>query len=177
MLGTPADRRVLFVGQLFPHKNLTVAVAAMPRIRSRLSGATLFVSGPLEEEPPQAEGVVYLGAVPDASLLEAYRRATVLVLPSLHETIGLPMLEAMSAGTPVVAADRPYAHDVCGDAAEYFDPLSPGDCAAAVLRVLEESGLQRQLIDRGYAVTDKLRRARPYQTMLCETLALAPSGG
>ncbi len=173
MLGTPADRRVLFVGQLFAHKNLAVAVAAMARVRQRLPDATLFVSGPLDEQPPGSEGVVYLGAVPDMSLLEAYRRATVLVLPSLHETIGLPMLEAMSAGTPVLAADRPYAHDVCGAAAEFFDPLSTDDCAAAILRVLEDADLRKRLVREGYAVTERLQEAHPYRTMLSQTLALA----
>jgi glycosyltransferase involved in cell wall biosynthesis len=173
MLSVPADRRVLFVGQLFAHKNLGVAVAAMARVRARLPEATLFVSGPLDQQPPQSEGVEYLGAVPDTSLLEAYRRATVLVMPSLHETIGLPMLEAMSAGTPVLAADRPYAHDVCGDAAEFFDPLSPESCAAAIVRVLEDEALRDQLVASGHAVTQRLREARPYRTMLSETLALA----
>lgn len=173
MGSVPADRRILFVGQLFAHKNVMVVEQAMPQIRSALPGATLFVSGPQDEATPHGDGVVYLGALSDESLGQAYELATLLVMPSLHETIGLPMLEAMDAGTPVVAADLPYAHDVCGDAAVFFDPVSPGDCAETISRVLLDQSLQNTLSQLGQQRVESRRREDPYSVMLKATLSLA----
>lgn len=76
------------------------------------------------------------------------------------------MLEAMSAGAAVLAADRPYAHDVCGTAAFYFDPLSPDHFAATAQMVLEDVALRRRLVERGIARATELRARQPYKEMV-----------
>jgi glycosyltransferase involved in cell wall biosynthesis len=172
MRDVPSDRRLLFVGQLFKHKNVQVVVDALPAIRQRMPDTELFVAGPPAQGLRAADGVVYLGVLSDGALGGAYELATVLVMPSLHETIGLPMPEAMSAGTVVAAADRPYAHDVCLDAAVFFDPLDADDCARQIADLLLDPQLQRELSGRGHALVAQRARERPYQRMLEATLAL-----
>jgi glycosyltransferase involved in cell wall biosynthesis len=176
MRDVPEDRRLLFVGQLFKHKNVGLVADAMPELRRRFSDVTLFVIGPPTHEFQHGPDVVYLGAVPDGALREAYELASVLVMPSLHETIGLPMPEAMSAGTPVVAADRPYAHDVCGEAALFFDPQSRSDLIAKLSMVLEDSALRATLQERGRDLVRIRREDRPYERLVETTLAVAGKG-
>jgi glycosyltransferase involved in cell wall biosynthesis len=69
-------------------------------------------------------------------LVDLYRRAAAVVFPSLYEGFGQPPLEAMASGCPVAVADAGSLREVCGDAARYFDPMSPEDMAAAVRDVL-----------------------------------------
>ena len=84
-----------------------------------------------------APGPRDLGPVPDAHLPGLYAGASAFVLPSLYEGFGLPCLEAMACGTPVVAADAAALPETCGDAALYADPRDPTAIAAAVERALE----------------------------------------
>jgi glycosyltransferase involved in cell wall biosynthesis len=116
------------------------------------------------------EGVTYLGFVPDSALREAYQLASALVMPSLHETVGLPMLEAMDAGTPVLAADRAYAHDVCEDAALFFDPLDARDLAGALVEVARDQAMRRELVARGCALVARRRAAQPYRRLVSAAL-------
>ena len=176
MRDAPEGMRLLFVGQLFAHKNIRVVLEAMRMVKDHLPAATLFVSGPPAQGLEPAPGMVYLGAVPDRALREAYELATVLVMPSLYETIGLPMPEAMSVGTPVLAADRPYAHDVCEDAACFFDPLSSRCCAEQIVRLLADVSLRSVLAQRGFRLVERRRASRPYEPMLATTLAMAKCG-
>ncbi len=80
------------------------------------------------------------------ALVDLYRSAGCLVFPSLYEGFGLPPLEAMACGCPVAVSNATSLPEVCGDAAEYFDPLSPEDMAAAILRALDG-----RLVERGLA--------------------------
>jgi glycosyltransferase involved in cell wall biosynthesis len=81
--------------------------------------------------------------VPDAHLPGLYAGASAFVLPSLYEGFGLPCLEAMACGTPVVAADAAALPETCGDAALYADPRDPGAIADAVERALEPATAER----------------------------------
>jgi len=110
--------------------------------------------------------VVGLGYLQGAELRQAYELADALVMPSLVETVGLPMLEAMNVGIPVIAADRPYAHDVCEDAAVFFDPLDASALAHRITRVLCDEDLRRDLVCRGRDIIRKRRAARPYERMV-----------
>jgi glycosyltransferase involved in cell wall biosynthesis len=170
MRATPAGLRFLFVGQLVTHKNVGVAMRAMEDVRRSLPQAQLFLTGPPKHEYPPVEGVTYLGFVPDSALREAYRLASALVMPSLHETVGLPMLEAMDAGTPVLAADRAYAHDVCEDAALFFDPLDARDLAGALVEVARDQAMRRELVARGCALVARRRAAQPYRRLVSAAL-------
>jgi glycosyltransferase involved in cell wall biosynthesis len=173
MREAPEGQRMLFVGQLFAHKNLGVVVDAMPELRKVFPELTFFISGPPAHELRAGPGVVYLGAVPDTALREAYELATFLIMPSLHETIGLPMPEAMSVGTPVVSADRPYAHDVCEDAALFFEPGNRSDLVEKVSLMLRDEALQQELRRRGTQLVKKRAQEHPYDRLIEATKAIA----
>ena len=164
MRTVPAGSRLLYVGTNAPYKNLPVAVGAMRRIRAAHPGATLFVTLPKGalEEP----GIECLGYLSELELDQAYRLTTVLVMPSLVETVGLPLIEALARGVPILAADRPYAHDVCGDAAAYFDPLSANSFVASVLQLLGDEKPRTQLSERALKLAQQRESSRPYDEMI-----------
>ncbi len=80
------------------------------------------------------EHVKYVGKVPYECMYSLYSQAHGLIFPSLVETLGLPLLEALQVGVPVLAADLPYAHEVCGAAGDYFDPRSTSSMCEAIER-------------------------------------------
>src|SRR6185503_3646609 len=94
--------------------------------------------------------VRFFGFVPDATLAALYRLASVFVLPSLYEGFGLPPLEAMSAGAPVVTSNVSSLPEVVGDAALLIDPTSADAISIAMARVLGEPGLRSELVRRGH---------------------------
>jgi glycosyltransferase involved in cell wall biosynthesis len=96
-----------------------------------------------------AAPVVRAGRVDDAALKALYLGAQGLVFPSLDEGFGLPPLEAMALGCPVVAARAGAVPEVCGDAALYFDPRDPQDMAAALRRLLDDAPLRATLAEAG----------------------------
>jgi glycosyltransferase involved in cell wall biosynthesis len=175
MRETQPTLRLLYVGNQSAYKNVTFVIGAMRELRAGLPSLKLFLTWPVDHPACRMEGVVGLGYLRGAELREAYELATVLVMPSLVETVGLPMLEAMSAGTPVVAADRPYAHDVCEDAAVFFDPLDVGDLTGKIFAVLGDERLRDKLVQSGQDVIRKRRSAKPYERML-DIVANAAAG-
>jgi glycosyltransferase involved in cell wall biosynthesis len=91
------------------------------------------------------DAVVTLGPVPDADLPALYSAAELLALPSLHEGFGLPVLEAMACGTPVVAADIPALAETAGGAALLVDPRDATALAEAMRRLVVDAPLRRRL--------------------------------
>jgi glycosyltransferase involved in cell wall biosynthesis len=143
--GGAHDGYVLFVGAIQARKDPLSALEA-----ARGAGLPLVVAGP-EKDPElaaslRAGGADLRGYVPMDELAELYRGAALLVLPSRFEGFGLPLLEAMASGTPVVAADEPALREVGADAAVYAED---GDFAAAARAALDErvrlaaAGLER----------------------------------
>jgi glycosyltransferase involved in cell wall biosynthesis len=147
---------VLAVSSLAPHKNLGTLIRALGRIRQShadldfvLAGARfdrVFGAGLLPES-----GAVQVGYVSDAELKALYQSAACFVYPSLYEGFGLPPLEAMACGCPVVLSSAGALPEVGGDAVLYFEPHDPVALASAVERVLYEPGLARQLRERARA--------------------------
>lgn len=137
-----------------PRKNLPRLLAAFERA-SRRPGFDweLVLAGP-KPDPRAPRGVVYLGYVPDEELPALYNAASAFVYPSLYEGFGLPPLEAMSCGTPVIASRSSSLPEVCADAALYVDPTDVEDMARALARMAEDPSLRARLKEQG------LRRAR-----------------
>ena len=79
-----------------------------------------------------------------------YRQADVLAFPSLHEGFGMPAIEAMACGLPVVASNVSALPEVCGDAAVFIDPYDVGSIEDGLLRVLRDDQLRQELIEKGY---------------------------
>jgi glycosyltransferase involved in cell wall biosynthesis len=93
--------------------------------------------------------VADLGDVDDAELRRLYGGAEALVFPSLYEGFGLPILEAMACGTPVITSNQGAMAEVAGDSGLLVNPGDPGEIAAAVLRLAREPGLRACLAGRG----------------------------
>ena len=136
----PGRRTLLAVATNLPHKNLGTILDAVAALDDQ---PPLVVAGAGTEElaaDPRAAGLdaTFLGAV-DAATLEAhYAGAAVYVTTTLYEGFGLPVLEAMARGVPVVCSDLPVLREVAGDAAFFTDPRDPAAVAAAIGRALRE---------------------------------------
>lgn len=133
---------VLFVGTPEPRKNLPRLISAMTILQQRGSSAHLVIvgAGGWGSTVAMSPLVRHAGRVPDSELHELYANASCLALPSLHEGFGLPALEAMAAGTPVVAGKCGALPEVAGDAAILVDPHS----ATAIADGIETAIAQRE---------------------------------
>lgn len=98
----------------------------------------------LAEELGVAGKVMFTGAIPDGDLTAIYNLSTVFVFPSLYEGFGLPVLEAMAAGTPVAASNASSIPEVLGDAGIYFDPADPEDIAAKLAKLLDDGDMRKR---------------------------------
>lgn len=132
---------VLFVGSSGPRKNLGRLVTAMALLRERGQRELLVVAGSDGSDNLRsldADGIRVLGRVNDERLHALYAGARCVVLPSLHEGFGLPALEAMACGAPVVAARSGALPEVCGNAAVFVDPLDVDAIALGIAQALAE---------------------------------------
>lgn len=153
------DPYLLAVGLIQPRKNLPRLVEAFAQLAPRYPELTLAIAGRVgwrEEELHRrldASGlrqrVALVGAVGQQDLVALYRGARVMVYPSLYEGFGLPPLEAMACGTPVVASNTTSLPEVVGDAGLLVDPTSSEGIAAAIARVLDDPDLAADLSARG----------------------------
>jgi glycosyltransferase involved in cell wall biosynthesis len=155
-----AGRYVLYVSNHQRKKNTERLVEAFAEVARRVPDVSLVMTGwhtalfRLVEERIDRLGVRdrvrVLGHVPDDALPTLYSGAACFALPSLHEGFGLPVLEAMACGAPVVASDVYALPEVCGEAAELVDPLRVDAIAGAIVRLLEDQERARQLRELGF---------------------------
>ena len=151
---------VLYTGNIKPHKNLDRLIEAFAILRrDGFDFVKLLIIGDEVSKYPNLRRLVhrfqlhqhvrFLGFVPDATLAVLYRLAAVFVFPSLFEGFGLPPLEAMAAGTPVVTSNVSSLPEVVGDAALLIDPMDASAIARAMARVLGDPRLREELVRRG----------------------------
>jgi glycosyltransferase involved in cell wall biosynthesis len=165
----------LFVGSIHPRKNLAGLLEAFASVVASYAGRLeLVVAG----QPGyrgnaimrQAKGlpVRFLGYVPGADLPPLMAGALALTFPSFYEGFGLPALEAMACGTPVLAANASSLPEVVGDAGMLADPHQPAEWAAAMRRLVDDEGLRADMRERGMA------RAAGFSWQRCarETMAI-----
>ena len=158
---------VLAVSSLNPNKNFRLIIGAMAYLPDLLGSVDFVVAGGTNPRIFRngaavfGPGVKYLGYVTDRELKALYQAATAFVFPSLYEGFGLPPLEAMSCGCPVVVARAASLPWVCGDAALYCDPHDPQDLAHKIRMVAGDRKLQAELRQRGPA------RARDFSWPQC----------
>lgn len=173
MFQTPPHLRLLYVGNTSAYKNVPCLIRALPEIRRHLPGTTLFLSCTPDHPYCANEGVVGLGYLGGGTLSEAYQAATLFVTASLVESGNLTLVEAMLSGTPILSADRPYARDLCGDTADYFDPLSPESAARAIVGLLRNRENLASMSSRGKSLALAGRASQPYDELISRVAALA----
>lgn len=150
---------LLCVGNRKAHKNLVAAVETLARLRAVRASLRLVVVGawfpdwePVRQRAAELgveEAIVEPGAVDDDALRALYLHCDAFLFPSLYEGLGLPVLEAMAYGAPVVASDRSSIPELVGDAGLLVEPSDPDAVAGAVLRLWNEPELRARLAAKG----------------------------
>ncbi len=151
---------ILFVGTLQPRKNISRLIEAFSRLPKEISSDHQLViigkKGWLYEDILSApekynvkDKVVFLDYISDEDLPNFYRKAEVFVLPSLYEGFGLPVLEAMRYGCPVITSNVSSLPEAGGDAAQYFEPEDVDDIKKSIEKVLTDRSLREKMIERG----------------------------
>ncbi len=155
-----ADEFILFVSTIEPRKNLPTLLAAYSKLIDQYKSAARLViaghKGWLTDEVDQAvekyklaDKVCFLGSVPNQDLAYLYNAARVLALPSFYEGFGLPPLEAMASGTPVIVSNVSSLPEVVGDAGLLVDPNDVDGWTVALHRVLSDNALRDELAAKG----------------------------
>jgi glycosyltransferase involved in cell wall biosynthesis len=157
------ERYVLYLGSNKPHKNLMRLVQAwqMANVKHQMSNIQLVIAGQWDERYPEArrlaeelglkDQVIFAGAVEENDLPALYSGATLFVFPSLYEGFGLPVLEAMACGTPVVCSRASSLPEVAGDAAMLVDTVQMDTLATAINQMLRDEELRRAMRQKGLA--------------------------
>jgi len=177
--GVPTrERYLIYVGGLSPHKNLPRLIGAFAQAADR--ELRLVLVGDLKDvfhtQVPEilaaierqglVERVLLPGFVPDADLVHLYRRAHALVQPSLMEGFGLPAVESMACGTPVVSSRAGSLPEVIGDAGIFFDPTSVHSITEAIDRITSDPALRDRLAARAIAQSDRFSWDRAARSLL-----------
>lgn len=161
-MGLP-ERYILFAGTLQPRKNIPTLLEAFARLGRRdhhlvLVGRKGWLYADIFQliaELGLRDVVRHVEAVPAPVLAGFYAAATAFVMPSRWESFGIPILEAMSCGCPVVCATAAAMPEVYGNAALAFDPENADELAAQLERVLDDESLRHDLVRRGFANCDR----------------------
>jgi glycosyltransferase involved in cell wall biosynthesis len=152
---------ILFVSTIEPRKNIMGLIEAFDALKSQyqiehdlvLIGQKGWLYEPIFERierSPYRHHIHHLNYLPDEAVIEFYRHADVFVYPSHYEGFGLPVLEAMTLGTPVVCSNNSSLPEVAGDAAIMIDADDTTQIAEGILKIVDNRNFREQLIQRGY---------------------------
>lgn len=162
---------VLLVGSPAPHKNVAMLLGLAPRLAA--AGLRLAVIGARDASvfasaatTPMLDNVLWLGRLSDGELAALLGDCLCLAFPSWTEGFGLPPLEAMSRGCPVVSSDRASLPEICGDAALYAPPDEPERWLEQLVALRRDTALRADLIRRGHAVAARFSWARSAEVYL-----------
>jgi glycosyltransferase involved in cell wall biosynthesis len=153
------QRFLLYVGQIYPMKNVGGIIKAYARLREIIPHRLVIVGQPTQRSKSELalidhyglrSDVMVTGRVPDAEIPVFYSLAELFVFPSLYEGFGLPLLEAMACGCPIVTSAGGATEEVAGDAAKLVNPRDPGSIAEGIDDLLRDSAARRELVERGF---------------------------
>jgi glycosyltransferase involved in cell wall biosynthesis len=167
----PREKVVLCVGAIQKRKNQAMLIRAF---RAMPNEWTLVLAGSRGYEAEEAlrenasNRIRITGYLSDREISEWYARASIFAFPSLDEGFGMPVLEAMAAGIPVIAGNRSALPEVCGDAAELIDPASEEELAGALRCLASDESRRNELIGRGI---DRAKRFR-WENAVAKTYAV-----
>lgn len=153
------ERMILCVSTLHPHKNLIRLISAFARFRDHIEGYRLVIAGmrgfhaeQIEAaiaDPGLQQDVTLTGWIETEALLDLYRKAAFFVYPSTFEGFGMPVLEALAAGVPVISSRIPPLVSIAGEAALYFNPADEEGLLAAMIQLASEAELRSRLVHDG----------------------------
>jgi glycosyltransferase involved in cell wall biosynthesis len=170
---------LLVVGDVYVQKNLHTLIEALalvhrqhPAIGLRIAGTEIDADYAaalhrLVRERGLGDAIIFLGRRDSGEIVELYRRCIAFVFPSTVESFGMPLVEAMACGTPVIASNTTAMPEIAGGAALLCDPAEPRDIAAAILRVLGDPALRQSLSERA------LMRAKAFSWTDCASRTAA----
>jgi glycosyltransferase involved in cell wall biosynthesis len=156
-VSTDMGRYILFVGSLEPRKNLLGLLKAWEEINERHPNISLVIAGTSGHvfrklsNPASRDQVQWIGYVPETDLPTLYAGADLFILPSFDEGFGLPVLEAMACGTPVITSDGGALPEVVGDAGLIFNLSNPSALSRSINEYLSNSRLSTSLREKGLA--------------------------
>ena len=168
---------IMYIGRPTPHKNLWRLIEAFKVLKSAHPDLKLILAGKLDNnykdiqarvKRESIEGVVFTDFVSEGELKWLYEQTQAYIFPSLSEGFGLPGLEAMAQGAPVVSSNATCLPEIYGDAAHYFDPLDVQAMAKAIDEVLSDDKLRAKLVSLGHEQVNKYSWRRTAE----ETLAV-----
>lgn len=168
---------VMYVGNAFPHKNLERLILAFKEIRKERETLRLVLVGKEDyfferlkalTMKQKVEGVIFTGYVPDFELDILFYNSEAFIWPTLYEGFGLPPLEAMAKGVPVVSSNHECMREILGDSAYYFDGKNIDNIKKNILDVISNEELKKKLIQEGYKTIAKYS----WKKMAKKTLSL-----
>lgn len=155
---------LFYLGNAQPHKNISKLISVFSKLKEKYPDLSLVLSGPensfwdkisktceltLFKKESHIGGVIFTGFISEKDLVDLYKNAEAFVMPSLEEGFGIPILEAMACGCPVISSNQGSLPEVGGDAAYYFNPKDEKDMAEKITKVLNDKKLRKNLIDEG----------------------------
>lgn len=153
------NKIILYVGRQDPYKNLMQLIKIFADVLKRGIDSTLVIAGSKDKRYPEIQTlieslglnkkVIMTGYLSQADLVCLYREASVLALPSLYEGFGLPLLEAMASGIPVIASNKASVPEVVGDAGVLLNPDSSSEWIDQIILLLNDAGKRQNLIEKG----------------------------
>ncbi len=149
---------LVYTGNLYPHKNVDVAIKAAEILKIPLK--IICARSVFENRLTKSVYVHYLGRLTDQQMKEVYKDALAFIFPSLIEGFGLPGLEAMSVGLPVIAARSSCLPEVYGDAALFFNPSDTNDLVEKITSLQKDKALRQSLIKKGFIQIKKYSWAK-----------------
>ena len=167
----PKRKYLLYVGNAYPHKNLERLILAFKKIKKDFPNLQLVLAGGDDyfyKKLKIGDRIIFPGFISDRDLDTVYRNAALYVFPSLSEGFGLPSLEAMARGVPVVSSNATCLPEILGDAAAYFNPLDIDDMAKVIKKALSDENWRKTLIQKGFEQIEKYS----WQKMAKETLKI-----
>ena len=150
--------QIVYTGNLYPHKNIPILIGAVERLKINLK--IICARSVFEKRLPKSKYVEFLGRLTDQKMIDVYKKSHAFVFPSLIEGFGLPGLEAMAVGLPVIAANASCLPEVYEEAALYFDPHDINDLMSKIKSVLTNNNLRNDLINKGVAQVKKYSWAK-----------------
>lgn len=178
--GVGDEPYILSVGTLQPRKNYVRLIEAFSRMKATgesndgtpspmqllIAGGRGWLYEEILDAADKHDGVRVLGFVDDEDLPALYREAELFAFPSLYEGFGLPVLEAMACGVPVICSNTSSLPEVAGNAALLFDPLDVEELSAAMAHGLEDEALRQRMTERGLAQAARFTWQRSAQQLL-----------